>query len=71
MTWVQFWLIGAFIYDAGEGEDDKRGTITCFAPGVPESAQVCFGCSPLVKNIGPGEDVEGYTETIVQIERPN
>lgn len=24
MTWVQFWLIGAFIYDAGEGEDDKR-----------------------------------------------
>lgn len=50
---------------------DKCGTITCFAPGVPESAQVCFGCSPLVKNIGPGEDVEGYTETIVQIERPN
>lgn len=50
---------------------EKCATTTCFAPDVPESAQVCFGCSPLVKTIGTGEDIAGYTETIVQVERPH
>lgn len=50
---------------------ENCGLINCFAPDVPESMQVCFGCSPLVKIIGPGEDIPGCTETIVKVEKPN
>lgn len=50
---------------------EKCGITSCFAEGIPESAQVCFGCSPLVKTIGPGEDIPGYTETIAQVEKPH
>lgn len=25
----------------------------------------------LVKTIGPGDEIQGYTETIVQVERPH